>query len=86
MPCAPVSNVSDVAHNPQLLQRKMVLPGDHPAYDGLLVPGSPLKSAGDEAQPPTRAPALGEHTVTVLQNLLGYDAARMAQLRERGII
>jgi CoA:oxalate CoA-transferase len=86
VPCAPVSNVSDVAHNPQLLQRKMVLPGDHPAYDGLLVPGSPLKSAGDEAQPPTRAPALGEHTVTVLQNLLGYDAARMAQLRERGII
>ena len=46
VPCAAVSNVAEVARNPQLRERKMVLPADHPTYDGLLVPGSPLKSAG----------------------------------------
>jgi len=86
VPCAPVSNVAEVARNPQLLERNMILPADHPTYDGLLVPGSPLKSAGHDAPPPTRAPALGEHTDAVLTNLLGCDQARMAQLRARGII
>ncbi len=76
VPCAPVSNVAEVARNPQLLERNMILPADHPTYDGLLVPGSPLKSAGPDSPPPTRAPALGEHTDSVLKNLLGYDQAQ----------
>ncbi|HZY59969.1 MAG TPA: CoA transferase [Candidatus Binataceae bacterium] len=86
VPCAPVSNVAEVARNPQLLERNMILGAEHPTYDGLLVPGSPLKSAGHDSPPSTRAPALGEHTDSVLQDLLGYDRARMAELRARGII
>ena len=86
VPCAPVSNVAEVARNPQLAQRRMILPADHPTYPGLLVPGSPLKSACDDRPPSTRAPALGEHTEAVLQNLLGFDRSRMADLRARGII
>jgi crotonobetainyl-CoA:carnitine CoA-transferase CaiB-like acyl-CoA transferase len=86
VPCAPVSNVAEVARNPQLLERNMILPAAHPAFDGLLVPGSPLKSAGDKAVPPTRAPSLGEHTEAVLQKLLGYDRSRVSDLRARGII
>jgi CoA:oxalate CoA-transferase len=86
VPCAPVSNVADLAHNPQLLERNMILPADHPKFEGLLVPGSPLKSPGDHAVPPTRAPALGEHTESVLGDLLGFDQARIADLRARGII
>ncbi len=86
VPCSPVSDVAEVARNPQLRERNMILPGGHSAYDGLLVPGSPLKSVGDDTAPPTRAPALGEHTEAVLQNLLGLDQARMAELRARGII
>lgn len=86
VPCAPVSNVAEVARNPQLRARNMILNADHPAFDGLLVPGSPLKSAGRDTPPPTRAPALGEHTDAVLKGLLGYDQTRLAQLRARGII
>ncbi len=86
VPCAPVSNVAEVAQNPQLLERNMILRADHPTFAGLLVPGSPLKSPGDQATPPTRAPALGEHTETVLRDLLGFDQARIADLRARGII
>ena len=86
VPCAPVSNIADVARNPQLLERGMILHADHPAFDGLLVPGSPLKSVGHSATPPTSAPALGEHTDRVLQELLGLDRDRLSDLRARGII
>jgi len=86
VPCAPVANVAEVARNPQLLERDMILPADHPTYNGLLVPGSPLRSAGRQSPLPTRAPALGQHSESVLKNLLGYDQTRMAQLRARGII
>jgi crotonobetainyl-CoA:carnitine CoA-transferase CaiB-like acyl-CoA transferase len=35
---------------------------------------------------PTRAPKVGEHTDEILADVLGYDAARVAQLRESGAL
>jgi crotonobetainyl-CoA:carnitine CoA-transferase CaiB-like acyl-CoA transferase len=64
----------------------MILRADHPTFDGLIVPGSPLKTAGVGGAPKTRAPDLGEHTGAVFERLLGYDAAKLADLRERKII
>ena len=64
----------------------MILRADHPEFDGLIVPGSPLKIKGDNAAPNTRAPALGEHTDEVLKRLLGYDSARLAELRRARVI
>jgi len=86
IPSAPVATVAEVAANPHLQERRMVLHADHPTYPGLLVPGSPLKTVGDTASPNTRAPGLGEHTDHVLHELLGYDAGRLELLRARKII
>jgi CoA:oxalate CoA-transferase len=86
VPCAPIANVAEVTRNPHLEQREMILRADHPTFDGLIVPGSPLKTAGAGGAPKTRAPDLGEHTGAVFERLLGYDAAKLADLRERKII
>jgi CoA:oxalate CoA-transferase len=86
VPCAPIATVAEVAQNPHLKEREMVLHADHPAFDGLIVPGSPLKTAGVASAPATRAPDLGEHTDAVLGRLLGYDAGRLAELRAKHII
>jgi CoA:oxalate CoA-transferase len=86
VPCAPIANVAEVARNPHLEQREMILQADHPTFDGLIVPGSPLKTAGVGGAPKTRAPDLGEHSDAVFKRLLGYDAAKLADLRERKII
>ncbi|HVC45441.1 MAG TPA: CaiB/BaiF CoA-transferase family protein [Candidatus Binataceae bacterium] len=86
VPCAPIATVAEVARNPHLEQREMILHAGHPAFDGLIVPGSPLKTAGVSARPDTHAPALGEHTEAVLARILGYDAARIAELRAQQII
>ncbi len=86
VPCAPIADVAEVTRNPHLEARRMILHADHPNFDGLIVPGSPLKTAGSNAAPNTRSPALGEHTERVLREVAGYDAARIAALRGRGII
>ena len=72
----------------------MILHAEHPTFDGLIVPGSPLKTAGKaagegagpSATPNTRAPALGEHTERLLREVAGYDAEKIAALRAAGII
>jgi crotonobetainyl-CoA:carnitine CoA-transferase CaiB-like acyl-CoA transferase len=68
----------------------MILHAEHPSFDGLIVPGSPLKTAGKAADPSdapnTRAPALGEHTERLLRDIAGYDTEKIAALRSAGII
>ena len=34
----------------------------------------------------TAAPVLGQHTEEVLREVLGYDPARVADLRARGVV
>jgi CoA:oxalate CoA-transferase len=88
VPCAPIANVEEVTRDPHLEARNMILHADHPDFDGLIVPGSPLKSAGagDTDIPLTRAPRLGENTDEVLASVLGYDSERLSELRRRSII
>ncbi len=86
VPCAPIANVEDVTNNPHLHEHRMILRADHPGFDGLIVPGTPLRNPGSTATPETRAPKLGEHTDEVLGTLLGLDNSRLAQLRSRSII
>ena len=86
VPCAPIANVEEVTRDPHLAARNMILHADHPEFDGLIVPGSPLKSAGDTDIPSTRAPRLGESTDEVLSSVLGYDSLRLSELRRRSII
>ena len=86
VPAAPIATVDEVARNPQLRARQMILRAEHPDFADLIVPGSPLKTAGVASAPVTRSPALGENTEAVLAELLGYDAERIARLRGDGVI
>jgi CoA:oxalate CoA-transferase len=86
VPCAPIANVEEVTRDPHLEARNMILHADHPTFGGLIVPGTPLKSAGDKDVPSTRSPRLGESTDEVLSSILGYDELRLSDLRKRSII
>ncbi len=86
VPCAPIANVEDVTRDPHLAARNMILHAEHPTFDGLVVPGSPLKASGDNGIPTTRSPLLSEATDEVLTGILGYDSFRLSELRRRSII
>jgi len=80
-PIAPVNNPRTLADDPQFHDRLGWLPRTELGAEQL---PSPLKLVGDELPPPTKAPTVGEHTEAVLRGTLGYDDARIAELRAAG--
>jgi crotonobetainyl-CoA:carnitine CoA-transferase CaiB-like acyl-CoA transferase len=84
VPCAPVNTIAEALADEQVRARDMIVEVKHPHLGTLREVASPVKTAG--VAPPTRAPALGEHTDEILRDLLGYDAARVAALRASGAL
>ncbi len=87
IPCAPLLGIDEVVSDPQILHRDMVVTVDHPRCGPLRMLGDPIKldpePEGVHYSPP---PLLGEHTGQVLEEILGYDEARIAALREKKAI
>jgi crotonobetainyl-CoA:carnitine CoA-transferase CaiB-like acyl-CoA transferase len=89
IPCAPVNDLGRALTDPQVLARDMVL--DVPLHGGgsVRMPGNPIKLS-DDTEPfgktVTAPPRLGEHTAAVLSELLGYDAAQIAALRDAQVV
>jgi len=84
VPCAPVNTVAEALEDEQVRAREMIVEVKHPAFGVLREVASPVKTAG--TPPPTRAPALGEHTEEILRELLQYDSDRVAALRASGAL
>ena len=85
VPCGRVMDLRDVFTDPQVLAQEMVLEVEHPGHGPVRMTGFPIKLDGTPARVRRPAPELGEHTDAILAEL-GYDAARLAALRERGIV
>jgi crotonobetainyl-CoA:carnitine CoA-transferase CaiB-like acyl-CoA transferase len=83
VPIAPVNTPHTLHDDPQFRERMGWFPADALGADQLPFP---VKVAGQEPQVPGKAPAVGEHTDAVLRDVLGYDDARIAALRESGAI
>ncbi len=83
VPIAPVNTAHTVHDDPQFQDRLSWLPADVLGADQLPFP---VKVAGEEPLVPGKAPEVGEHTDAVLREVLGYDDARIAALREAGAI
>ena len=83
VPCAPVNSVEDALRDPQVLARQMILEVEHPEYGVIRQVASPIKMDG-VIERPTPGPSLGQHTVEVLTETLGYSDDRVSSLRSEG--
>lgn len=84
--CSPVPTFGQVANDPQLASRNMVVDVEQIISGKLKVPGSVFKMArtpGDATKP---APFLGEHNAEVYSELLGYDQKTIDRLQHEGVI
>lgn len=78
-PLAPVNTPKTIADDPQFQDRFPWIPAEQVGAD--MLPG-PIKFFGDEPHVHiTKAPTAGQHNDEVLINVLGYDPARIAELR-----
>jgi len=85
VPCAPVNDVRQALADPQVLARDMIVEVEHPEFGTLREVRSPVRTEGEIRQP-RRAPRLGEHTDSILRDVLGYGDGTIARLRSAGVI
>jgi crotonobetainyl-CoA:carnitine CoA-transferase CaiB-like acyl-CoA transferase len=70
----PVQSAEDrVEHDPQLRQREMYLPIEHPALGLRKVQNAPFKLSGTPASNHLPSPLIGQHTREIVEDLLGYS-------------
>jgi len=85
VPCAPVNTMQEALEDDQVSQREMILEVTHPSFGVLREVASPIKTAG-AITTPAPAPQLGEHTESLLSELLHYPPERIAALRAAGVL
>jgi len=82
-PIAPVNTPKNIGDDPQFQARLGWIPASRLGAEQL---GTPIKIVGGELPLPEKAPEVGQHTDVVLRDVLGYDAERVAQLRQGGAL
>jgi crotonobetainyl-CoA:carnitine CoA-transferase CaiB-like acyl-CoA transferase len=80
-----LASVEDVFWSEHYRTRGFFVTIDHPFAGALEYPGS-FASTDDVEWIHSRAPLLGEHTVEILENRLGYDKSSIVRLRQLGVI
>lgn len=84
--CAPVRSLDDVVHDPHLLARGALHKVAHPMYGAVALPSTPLRFTDVTPPSPKLPRGLGADTAAVLESILGYGAAEVQALRDRGAI
>ena len=85
VPCSLVMHMDQVFADPQVIDQCSVVTVEHPGHGVVSMLGSALHVDGAPLPVRTPAPRLGEHNAEVLGEL-GYSAAAIDQLRERGVV
>jgi crotonobetainyl-CoA:carnitine CoA-transferase CaiB-like acyl-CoA transferase len=86
VPHAPVWSYADLFSHPQPAARGLRVTVTDPLGQPVDLLGSPFHVAGTTLPAPSLPPRLGQDTEEVLSQLLGLDAARVKELRSKGIV
>ncbi len=86
IPCGPINRIDQVAADPQVAAREMIVEAEGPGGVKLKVVASPVKLSRTALPTPTASPGLGDDTTEVLGGLLGVDDAEIEALRGEGVV
>ncbi len=86
VPCGPINDLAEVFDNEQVIARGMRVDLPHPTAGQVSVPASALKMGETPVEYRRPPPLLGEHTVSVLQELTQLGAAEIEALQRRQVI
>jgi benzylsuccinate CoA-transferase BbsF subunit len=86
IPAHRASTSADFVTDPQLAHRRHLIRLPHPVFGGVVVE-APRYALSDTPGSVTRvAPAIGEDTVSVLRDILGYPPEKIAELDQQGVL
>ena len=81
VPCGPINDLAQVFADPHVRHRRMEVRAPHAAAGEVRMVANPMKFSQTPIPHDRPPPLLGEHTDEVLRGVLGYDDARIAELR-----
>ncbi len=86
VPAGRIYRVPDMLEDPQFQAREAIVRVDHPEFRNLHMQNVFPRFSETQGEVRWAGPALGQHTDAVLSDWLQYDAARIAGLRETGVV
>lgn len=86
VPLTAIKTIGEVVDDPGTAERDMIVEADYGDLGTLRMFGQPIKLSATPATPARTANRFAEHADQVLADLAGYDAARIAELRESGVL
>jgi crotonobetainyl-CoA:carnitine CoA-transferase CaiB-like acyl-CoA transferase len=86
VPGGAVQSVPEAFDAPDATERGMIVPVDHPTIEGLRLIGSPIRLSESYVPKPQAPPLLGQHTESVLSDLLEMGPADFDRLRADKVI
>jgi CoA:oxalate CoA-transferase len=86
VPVGPVQTTKELVNCPHLKKRKMLLEIDDPIAGKRVFAKSPFRMTKVKDVPAVTAPDLGQHTESILSELLQYDERKIQELRKEKVI
>lgn len=86
-PASPVNTIDRLVVDPQIAGAREMFPKiNQPGIGELNITAIPQHLTHSETMPKKAAPLLGEDNAAIFGEFLGYDAAKLAELKEKGVI
>lgn len=86
IPCGPIHDLEEVFADPHVVARQMQRHMDHPLADSIPTVAHPVRYSETDADYRLPPPLLGQHTATVLRNVLGLSDEDLDRLARQGVI
>ena len=86
IPSSPINTIDRIVNDPHIKYREMLVEVEQPDMGKVKIAGSPLKLSETPGRVYSHAPLLGENTLEVLRDILGYSLREIEELDDRGII
>ncbi|XP_053322231.1 succinate--hydroxymethylglutarate CoA-transferase [Spea bombifrons] len=86
IPYGPINSIKEVFSEPQVHHNGLVLEMDHPTAGKISVPGPAVRFNEFDVANPVPPPVIGQHTVEILKNNLGYEEDYITELIKAKVI
>ncbi|WP_255697217.1 CaiB/BaiF CoA transferase family protein [Rhodobacter flavimaris] len=85
VPAAPVQTIDEVANDPQIAAREMIIEQEHPKLGKVRLPNLPFRFSDYDMGVPSAAPELGQHNDSIAAEL-GFSTDEIAEMVQSGAL